>query len=180
MRRPLHLLAVAGLAAGGFATVAADVDPTTLVACETEDGTTLVAEGTPYEETLTSAPLSYPEGEFGSLGADDPSGGAFQDQYQLQVPLAFTHVVDQRPSVNVSITWETPSDLDLDVYNAAGELVATDHAFNIDTQSFSATGVFAPEPCETYTVVINNSYAIGSQAVTLTADVTSKAPRTRG
>lgn len=171
------LVLALGLAA--TAGIAADVDPTTFVDCSAEDDATLVLEGEPLEETHTSAPLTYPEGEFSSLGAPDPTGGALRDQHQIRIPLAFNHVDGQRPTTTVTIQWDTVSDIDLDVLDADGEIVTDDHAFNIDSQDFTATGMFSPEPCETYTVVINNSYAVGNQAVTLTADVESKAPRRR-
>jgi hypothetical protein len=179
MRRLTATALSLGLACTSFAGVAADVDPTTLVDCTQEEGVTLVVEGELLEETHTGAAFTYPYGEFAAGGVDEPSGGAFADQYQLQLPYAYNHIDGQRPTVTVKIAWDQPSDLDLDVLDSDGDNVAQDHAFNIDAQDYTATGVFTPEPCETYTVIINNSYAIPGQAISMTTEVTSKAPRKR-
>jgi hypothetical protein len=179
MRRLTSTALCLCLSASAFAGIAADVDPTTLVDCTPEEGVTFVLEGEALEESHTGATFTYPYGEFSAAGADEPSGGAFADQYQLQLPYAYNHIDGQRPTVTVQIAWDQPSDIDLDVIDSDGDNVAEDHAFNIDTQNYIATGVFTPEPCETYTVIINNSYAIPGQAISMTTEVTSKAPRKR-
>ncbi len=177
MRRTTSAALALVIAASAMAGLAAHGDPSELVDCTPEDDATLVVEGEAFEETVTGAAFTYPYGEFDAIGVDEPTGGAFQDQYQVHVPVAYKHIDGNRPSATVEIAWDQPSDIDLDVLDADGNVVGEDHAFNVNDQNFTATVAFAPDACTIYTIVINNSYAIPAQDVHLATTVTSKAPR---
>ncbi len=178
MRRSTSTVLALGLAASAFAGVAAGSSD--FVDCTPEDGVSYATEGAPVEETHSGAPFTYPAGEFASADAEEPTGGAFAEYHRIDIPVAFNWVDGQRATATVNIEWDTFSDLDLDVFNQDGENVGGDHAFNVDTQTYSATVVFSPDACDTYTVVVNNSYATPAQNISLTASVESKAPRKRG
>lgn len=176
MRRSTSTVLALGLAASAFAGVAADASK--LVDCTPEDGVSFAVEGAPVEESHSGAPFTYPAGEFDSAGGD-PSGGSFAEYHRLDIPVAFNWIDGQRPTATVTVEWDTVSDLDLDVFDADGENVGGDHAFNIDAQDYTATVTFTPDACSTYTVVVNNSYATPAQNIQLTAAVESRAPRRR-
>lgn len=175
MRRT-HLAAVAVLLAAVPA-VAADSTPAAMADCTPEDGATYVVEGEISEQTITSANFTYPEGDVMTAYPDgDPTGGELREASQVRLPYVVNFPEGHKGSVSLTIEWDTPGDIDLDVYDANGDIVAEDHSFNpIETND--EAGTWGATACETYTVVINNSYALPSQDVRVTAEVTSKSPR---
>lgn len=140
--------------------------------CEPDAAATYVLEGDVHDQTILGAPLTFPLTDTGGEPAEAKAIAVVAEQYAVN----FTE--GNKGSVTVTITWELPSDIDLDVYDASGTVVGTGHTFNIDSQTWLETATWTPEPCETYTVEVLNNIGI-AQDVTITTEVTSKAPRVR-
>lgn len=180
MRRFTHAALAISFAVAGFASVAADIDPTTLVDCEPEDGVTYVVEGEPNVRDVMGAPLTFPVGDAGWLRpADDPTGGVILDVVRITELYAMNHVAGQRATVTLKVDWDGVGDIDIDVFDADDELVADGHNFNTYGDDTSELASWSPEACATYSVVISNNLAVPAQNLTLTTEVTSKAPRVR-
>lgn len=180
MRRLTHAALAITFAASGIVTMAADGDPTTLVDCQPEDGVTYVVEGEISEREVMAAPLTFPVGDAGWVAdSDDPTGGVVMAVARIHEPYAMNHIVDQRASVTLRVDWDGVGDIDIDVFDSSGALVADGHNFNTYGDDTFEVASWSPEACETYDVAISNNLAQPAQMLTLTTEVTSKAPRVR-
>lgn len=170
-----HLTSAAlafGLLGSALAGVAADGEPAVLHTCEADGDAILVVEGEPHEQTILGAPLTFPLTDTEGEPAEAKAVAVVSDTY------AMNFVEGNKGSVTMTITWEQPSDIDLDVFDASGGVVGQGHTFNVDSQTYVERATWTPEPCETYTAEILNNIGI-AQNITITTEVTSKAPRVR-
>lgn len=171
-RHPRMLLALAILPVAWGSMAHDGEDHAGLHDCEPEAGVAFVLEGEPHDATILGAPLTFP------LTDTDGEPAEAKAVAVVAEPYAMNFTEGNKGSVTMTITWDQPSDIDLDVYDADGAIVGTGHTFNIDSQTWVEMATWTPEPCETYTAEILNNIGI-AQNITITTEVTSKAPRVR-